>query len=302
MGNKTQLSGPIAIGALGGSGTRVYAEILREVGFYIGNDLYTPLDNLWFALLFKRRRWFLKHHNNNESQIFKRISIFEKIMTGSQKLKFGDFMFIMKAAIGWSIMGNHFNAKGSSGRGLWPFGRVWSIIKAKPDFANYIGWGWKEPNTHIYLEYLMKHFDNLKYIHVIRHGLDMAYSTNQAQLFNWGKIYGINDTHSSESPPKKALEYWIKTNEKTINLGKKMNPNRFLIANYEKLCLNPDHEINKLLKFLGIKNKNVNMDKLLAIPKLAKSVGRYKEHDLSIFSRDEIETVRKFGFTVAVDR
>ena len=33
-------------------------------------------------------------------------------------------------------------------------------------------WGWKEPNTHIVLPQILKLAPGLKYIHVVRHGLD----------------------------------------------------------------------------------------------------------------------------------
>ena len=45
---------PVAIGGVGGSGTRLIAEIVNRLGYYIGGDLNSAADNLWFTLLFKR--------------------------------------------------------------------------------------------------------------------------------------------------------------------------------------------------------------------------------------------------------
>ncbi len=45
---------PVAIGGVGGSGTRVVAQLLMKLGFYIGSDLNKANDNLWFVLLFNR--------------------------------------------------------------------------------------------------------------------------------------------------------------------------------------------------------------------------------------------------------
>src|SRR5580704_16555406 len=50
----------VAIGGVGGSGTRVGAALLQMLGYYIGDDLNEPLDNLWFTLLFKRRSVLLE--------------------------------------------------------------------------------------------------------------------------------------------------------------------------------------------------------------------------------------------------
>src|SRR5690625_2359751 len=46
---------PVAIGALGGSGTRMIAQFLCDAGYYLGDDLNRANDNLWFTLLFRRR-------------------------------------------------------------------------------------------------------------------------------------------------------------------------------------------------------------------------------------------------------
>ncbi len=290
---------PVAIGALGGSGTRIYAEILREIGLYIGSDLNPALDNLWFTLLFKRPKWFIKHYTNNKSEISKGLHIFEKAMTGYLVPKFDEFLFIMKAALQWSIFGNHFHAKGNSGRGIWPFFRVFTMLRnQKIDSSRYIGWGWKEPNTHIYLEYLNHHFEHLKYIHVVRHGLDMAYTHNLAQLYNWGRLLGLKESENSVPEPKRALQFWIKTNERVMALGQKMQSNRFLLANFDDLCNNPKHEIAKLIDFLGLNMNQMNIDQLACLPNLPESSGRYKKYDLSLFDEDEIEAVRSFGFKV----
>ena len=42
----------------------------------------------------------------------------------------------------------------------------------------------EEPNSHIFIEHLVKYFDSLKFIFVVRNGLDMALSRNQKQFEN----------------------------------------------------------------------------------------------------------------------
>jgi len=302
MTKKKFYSGPVAIGGVGGSGTRVVVEILREIGFYIGDDLNSALDNLWFSLLFKRPKWFNKNHKKNRSEIFKGLNIFEKAMTGCLKPKFNEFRFIMKAAMEWSVFGNHFGGIGRSGRGLWPFFRVLSMVHAKEiDSSQYLGWGWKEPNTHVYIEYLNEYFNNLKYIYVVRHGLDMAYSRNQSQLYSWGKLMDVQESDSSVPQAKKSIRYWINANERIVALGEKLLSNRFLVVNFDAMCLNPRREISALINFLELNTNQVNLDKFEHLPKIPKSSGRYKQHDLTIFSKDEIAAVRKFGFTVEID-
>ena len=45
---------PVVIGGIGGSGTRLIAQCLKELGYLMGADLNPAYDNLWFTLLFKR--------------------------------------------------------------------------------------------------------------------------------------------------------------------------------------------------------------------------------------------------------
>ena len=296
MNNKSKYMSPVAVGGVGGSGTRVVAEILIQLGFYMGNDLNAAYDNLWFTLLFKRPDWFFKKLNSRESQIFKGINIFENTMTGTLSSKYNELIFIMKAAVEMMFKGqDHLG----SGKGLWPLKRVLTMIQSKKRYPfKDIGWGWKEPNTHIYIEYLSRYFDNLKYIHVIRHGLDMAYSSNQAQLYNWGIMFGVEANNLSTPLPILSLKYWNEANKRAVALGKKLFNERFLVINFEKLCINPEDEISLLIDFLKIDKKKLDINELAKLPKLPKSAGRYKNYDLTIFSKNEIDTVRDLGFEV----
>ena len=79
MQKNGELSGPVIIGGVGGSGTRVVAEIINLLGFYIGDDLNPAKDNLWFLLLFKRPRWF-RRARHDKHEIFTGLSLLSKAM------------------------------------------------------------------------------------------------------------------------------------------------------------------------------------------------------------------------------
>ena len=296
IGSQSNWLGPVAIGGVGGSGTRVVAEILIHLGFYMGKDLNSANDNLWFTLLFKRPRWFLENSEKNESQIVKGLSIFEKAMTVGLQPRHEEKRFIMAATLEMMTKGHDYSG---SGRGFWQIKRAITLIRSKkPDTSRYIGWGWKEPNTHIYIELLDKYFQNLKYIHLIRHGIDMAYSSNQSQVYNWGTMFGIKLHDPSIPLPKLSLMYWNEANRRAITLGQKFLKERFLVINFDKLCMNPRREIISLIDFLRLDIKCVNMEELERLPQFPESAGRYKNYDLSIFDKAEIEAVRELGFVV----
>ncbi|MHA1659095.1 MAG: sulfotransferase [Promethearchaeota archaeon] len=172
-------------------------------------------------------------------------------------------------------------------------------VRQNIDLSNYIGWGWKEPTSHIYIEYINEYFPNLKYIHVIRHGLDMAYSNNQQQLYNWGYLFGVDIPKSQKLLPRASLEYWIKANKKVISFCKHFLKNKFLLINYDSLCHIPSKEIEKLIIFLELENRNINISKLCSLIKKPISTGRYKKYNLSIFGKEQIDAVRELGFKVS---
>ena len=168
------------------------------------------------------------------------------------------------------------------------------------DYSKYIGWGWKEPNSHIYLEHISEYFEGLKFIHVIRHGLDMAYSKNQQQLFNWGHFLGVDIPSIADLLPKAALEYWIVANKRAIAIGELLGTNKFLLLNFDKLCSSPRTEVIKITNFLQLDIKELDETRLYSFLKTPASTGRYKENDLSIFTREDIENVRQLGFEIEI--
>lgn len=295
MANREVLLGPIVVGGMGGSGTRVIAEILMNMGFYMGNDLNSANDNVCFTFLFKRPQWYARCQGR-KSEILKGLSIFYKAMHGGFFPDADESFFIMKVLIE-IFLGKHNYARPR--RKLWPIRRVLKMVDSKKfDSSAYRGWGWKEPNSHIYIEYLTQYFHTLKYVHVVRHGLDMAYSRNQSQLYNWGSIFGVQIPKSGKLLPKASLSYWIRSNEAAISRGKRLLGDNFLLMNFDELCLYSKRELKEFTQFLGIDNTTLDMKRLSSLIEIPPSMGRHKSHDLSIFDETEVEAVRKLGFRV----
>src|SRR5215469_6992799 len=85
---------PVAIGGIGGSGTRVVATFLHMLDYYLGDDLNESLDNLWFTLLFKRRSVLLE----DEQDIRELILLFFSRMSGNTSLSDQQRMLIARVA------------------------------------------------------------------------------------------------------------------------------------------------------------------------------------------------------------
>jgi hypothetical protein len=276
----------IAVGGLGGSGTRTIAQLLIEMGIYMGDDMNTSNDNLFFTRLFKNPKWF---KNATANEVNFRLRIFEKYMTG-QRLNILEMLEVLNSA----RRNPTFQTKKTY---YWGFIKGQFKNKQKNDYI----WGWKEPNTQIIVYPLFKYFPSIKYIHVLRHGLDMAFSNNKNQLHNWGSMFGINIEKSDGeiALAVKQLDYWIKSTHYVIEAGKKLIGDNLYILNYQHLCEQPDLEVPKLIAFLGVGIDENMMKRLIKTPVISDSNGRYRHKDLSIFSKEQLREVINLGFSIS---
>lgn len=269
---------PIAIGGVGGSGTRLIAGCLEELDYYIGSDLNKAKDNLWYTLLFKH----IDILNSNDEHIRELLNIFLQGMlsdielTNKQKLIVKDLIHDQR----------HLPIKFFQERAK-------NLFISYESLPNIKKWGWKEPNTHIILDRLLKLMPNMKYIHVMRNGLDMAFSSNQNQQFLWGKKF-IGDEFKQN--PYYSLKYWCLVHKRLLKASKPMG-NNFLLLNYDNYCIDPDTEIPKLFDFLNIASKNRNINKFKSLINAPSSIGRYLDHGTDIFDKDDIHFVEQLGFS-----
>lgn len=278
----------VAVGGLGGSGTRVVAEILRGAGYYLGPKQNVALDNLLFTLLFQRPQWFATFPS--EADIQTTLEIFIAAMKGGLDSQL--------PAIGAAEFDRLLDDLYKSASPLGVDRECVMAMRATPppNLEAYAGLAWKEPNTHIFVPQLAKAFPKLKYIHVIRNGFDMALSRNKNQLRNWGKFFGIQQK-DDEVVERTQLRFWIAANQRMVDFGRDHMTDRFLLLNYDALCVNPEAEIAKLCTFLG-----VDIDKLqLAEPAAfiaPTSRNRFKTAPPELFNDEDRATVRAFGFNV----
>lgn len=273
----------ISIGGMGGSGTRVVAEILLKIGVFMGDELNDSNDNLVFTRLFKNPSWYKKSSNKARQ---KRMNLFY------------DYMSLNKLSIFYKIemlVAYKTNPLIAPPADLYK--RVFSRTFNRNN--NILNWGWKEPNTQFYALELLTKFKHLKYIHVIRHGLDMAFSNNTQQLKNWGWKYNINinGLETKQDLAVKQLEFWIKSTKEMIEVSKKFK-NRILFLDYTYLCKDPSFMVNKLVEFMEISVSTNIIESLLSIPKNIGIHNKFQEYDISFFPSNQISEVKKLGYQI----
>lgn len=271
---------PVAIGGVGGSGTRLVAQFLVDLGFFLGADLNESNDNLWFTLLFKRCE-ILRVPDEELAEL---VAIFRNAMNEPGPLSAAQLALVERLA------GADRLAHGAE----WLRQRARSLESWMARGQRASGtWGWKEPNTHVVLERLEPFLPGMKYIHVVRNGLDMAYSSNQSQLQLWGPSFlGLERIDAS---PRLSLKYWRAVHRLVLERGWRLG-DRFLLLNYDRLCADPEEGLDTLLRFLGAEPARAARDRLLAWIRPPQSMGRFRRHPSSGLDPDDVAFVRDLGF------
>lgn len=219
-----------AIGGMGGSGTRLLAELFQLAGVNMGKHLNISFDNLVFTVLFKNPKW---REEASFKKITDRFKILVKTLEGS-RLSVLEFFDLYRRVQ------------------LHPFPpditpefkqSIYYYLRNNPSSTSYLGW--KEPNTYFYLEELFSLFKEITYYHVVRNGIDMAFSRNTNQLRNWGSYFGISTANKHETLENKQLRFWIHSTNYIYNLKQKYDKKIMLIS-YDKLCEDPLRMINNI--------------------------------------------------------
>jgi len=262
---------PIAIGGLGGSGTRVVASSLRATGYFMGKDLNGAEDNLWFTLLFKRpeilrlpqeelREWMRIFTDRLQGTLVIDGDLERRVLTLANTPR-------PQHSAGW------LNARADTF--LSGVGQSW----ARP-------WGWKEPNTHLLAGPFLEALPDLRYVHVTRNGLDMAYADNQKQAQLWGPIL-LGDPY--EASPRYHLRYWRHATQAALELARRFD-GRVLLVNYDRLCSDPRNGIESLFRFTGLEQvESQDLEMVVESISPPASAGRWRAQNIDDLDDCDVE-------------
>lgn len=275
------LAPPVAVGGVGGSGTRIVAQLLQAAGLNMGEEPNPASDTLWFTLLFKRADILAV----DEAEFDALTAILADALAGTARFD--------EAAI------QRIQALASAPRAplhamAWLQERAQSLIQAGTREAGSVAprrWGWKEPNTHVVIERLWQRLPTLRYVHVVRHGLDMAYSANQNQLRLWGAHVLGSD---GAATPERSLAYWCHVHRRMQALLA-ANPQRMYWLDYDALCREPVAEAQALCRFLDCNFDAVG--EVLAQVR-APAGSRHAGECLDGFDPDDLAYVESLGYRV----
>jgi hypothetical protein len=252
---------PVVVGGVGGSGTRVVAAILREAGIFIGAERNDANDNMLMA----RNLPLIRD---------------AAMAVGPRPAASGDdFPFDFGADVDAMVAAM-----------LEDFEREMHAAYLAQD-ALRAGWGWKNPNNLHILASLPRRFGAFHYVQVVRHGLDMAFSSNQNQLRLWGWRYLIDQ--EKLGPAEASFRFWVRANRQGVRDAKRLGL-KLTVLNFDQLCADPKGVIDALARDIGFQAPP--SPAMYALVEGPESIGRFRQNDVSFVTEDDRAALREFGF------
>jgi hypothetical protein len=155
-------------------------------------------------------------------------------------------------------------------------------------------WGWKEPRSIYLLPFFHRHLPDLRFLHIIRDGRDMALSANQNQLRKHGAAVGV--TSPERGVPEQSIALWSWINLETARYGRSRLGEHYLCIRFEDLCSEPVAVAEAMLDFVGL-----DADLASAVEEVVPppSVGRWRHADRTLVDRMQqiaAEALAAFGY------
>ena len=124
----------------------------------------------------------------------------------------------------------------------------------------------------------------------MRNGLDMAFSSNQNQLYNFGWLLTSTE-QEPELTPEASLDFWIAANRRALEIGDRLFRERFLVINMDTLWQDASRCVAELLEFIGRDTDDALVSRLARLPARPASSGRHRDQDLTRFSPAQLDAV-----------
>jgi hypothetical protein len=243
----------------------------------IGTTLNHALDDLWFTILFKRRDF--AHANSTATERAQAVDLYLRARTvglhGNLNASEQTLMHNLTAEL--APQGSWLNGADQNAAAAL----VQSVGKAPTR------WGWKEPNTQVFLHDLDMGIPGLRYIHIMRSGVDMAFSGNTNQLQLWSRQFGLPDDPDTPTPVRQ-LRYWIASNRRVLDYGRERMAGRFMAIRYEAFCAHPEVHWAHIAHFIGAPD-GLELPNELVRPT---TIGRGRKQDHSLFDANDLKAVR----------
>jgi sulfotransferase family protein len=214
-GQGSYLNVPRVIFGTSGSGTRSLAEITFRAGFFMGTRLTQARDSEDLIQFFEK--WINRYVAHTR---------WLKAALDGQMIHVDPPSSEMEEDFSRAIDGHRAALPHKSAR-----------------------WGWKGPRGMYVLPFLHRRYPEMRAVHLIRDGRDMAYSKNQHELRH--SEAALDGDFRSLPEPVHSIMIWSRLNLATARYGETQMPERYLRVKFEDLCSDPTVTVGRILEFFG---------------------------------------------------
>lgn len=134
-------------------------------------------------------------------------------------------------------------------------------------------WGFKNPRGILLLPFYAQRFPHLRFLHVIRDGRDMAFSSNITQVLWYGDLILPQRLHRAPMPVR-AMAMWNIVNTRTHEFARQHLADRYRLVRFEDLCRQPRTEIARIFDFLHADSTGI--DEAVSEIRSPDSIGRWR--------------------------
>jgi Sulfotransferase family len=156
-------------------------------------------------------------------------------------------------------------------------------------------WGWKAPRSIYLLPFLHRQLPNLRFLHLVRDGRDMAFSSIQAALLRHGPTV-LDPSDMSRPLAVQAILLWDRVNLRAADYGEERLGAGYLRIRLEDLCRDPVTGVREILDFFSLDG---SPDEFAGLVQAPRSIGRFRGEEPRLVGRLEEAagaTLARFGY------
>ncbi len=159
-------------------------------------------------------------------------------------------------------------------------------------------WGWKNPRSMWIIPFLSRLFPDMKFIHVIRDGRDMALTGNINLLRKHGADL-LGDPAYMKDTVHAQFRLWALGNKMAWDAGKKYLGENYLLLDYNKLCSSPETEMSRLFNYIGVEDSSLLVDECMQSIRISRYPERWRQSDHPLVQNPDHslrQTLALFGY------
>jgi len=147
-------------------------------------------------------------------------------------------------------------------------------------------WGWKQPRSVHLLPLLCEAYPDLRVVHVIRDGRDIAFGRKIHLRISWkpGNPFGVPSALLDRPTPVQAAALWSETNMLVADLGERDLGERYLRVSLESLCADPPGVAHAIERFSVGSDGAISPEQLTELVVTPPTLGRWREEDGAVLA------------------